>query len=254
MVMITRKNGLSFDFVCGGTLITTRLVLSAAHCLYFDDTYLHLGDYLIKDPEPVCTSDKCIPKMYNHIADMKFVHRDYKGSIADRSRKFDIGMFRMKEEVTYSDYVRPICLLVDEPIIQARQFNITGWGKTKQEQPVNRILQTGTVYSINNSYCDFKYSTHTDQSQICVASNSTGSCEGDSGGPLSSMMFYENTNRTFQYGLVSFGSEKCIKESVLGVLTNVTQYMKWIENVVEVSETQYPGNSGFWHKITIIPL
>jgi len=40
--------------------------------------------------------------MYNHIADMKFVHRDYKGSIADRSRKFDIGMFRMKEDVTYS--------------------------------------------------------------------------------------------------------------------------------------------------------
>jgi len=57
-------------------------------------------------------------------------------------------------------------------------------------------------------------------------------------------MPYENTNRTFLYGLVSFGSDKCSKESGLSVLTNVTHYMKWIENVIKASEIQYAGNGG----------
>ncbi|XP_037715585.1 serine protease easter-like [Drosophila subpulchrella] len=184
---------------------------------------------------------------------MKFIHRDYKGIPTDRDRKFDIGMYRMEKEVTYSEYVRPICLLVDEQIFEAKQFNITGWGNTKQEQPVNRILQTGTVYPRNNSFCNNKYATHIDQSQICVGSY-TVQCKGDSGGPLSSMMPYENTNRTFQYGLVSFGSGNCTDESTLGVLTNVTHYMKWIENVIKVSEIQYAGTGGFWHTVTIVAL
>ncbi|XP_065719892.2 melanization protease 1-like isoform X2 [Drosophila suzukii] len=248
MVKISTKNGLSISFVCSGILITT--LLTAAHCIFFNDTYLHLGDYLIVDPEPDCTSGKCIPKAYNYRADMKFTHRNYKGRLS----KFDIGMYRMEKEVTYSEYVRPICLLVDDQILEAKKFNITGWGKTKQEQPVNRTLQTGTVYPLNSSFCDAKYSTYTDRSQICVGSNSIGSCEGDSGGPLSSMMPYENTNRTFLYGLVSFGSDKCSKESGLSVLTNVTHYMKWIENVIKASEIQYAGNGGFWHKIAEVAL
>ncbi|XP_037713690.1 venom protease-like [Drosophila subpulchrella] len=244
MVMISIKNDVSFDFACGGTLITKRLVLSAAHCILYEDTYLHLGDYLIIDPPP----DPI--KMYNLTVDMKFIHRDYKGSIVDKSRKFDIGMFRMKEEVTYSDYVRPICIPVDKKIIQAEKFNITGWGKTKQEPPAIRILHIGTVFPLNSSSCDIKYNITTDQSQICFASNFIGSCKGDSGGPLSSM----HGNRTYQYGVVSFASDNCTTGSSIGVVTNVAHYMQWIENVIEVSETQYPGNSGFWHKISIIPL
>nr|XP_044248984.1 spaetzle-processing enzyme-like [Drosophila takahashii] len=222
-------------------------VLTAAHCLSFEETYLRLGDFLVVNPEPDCSSGVCKPRAERIIVERKIVHRYY--NTQGKSR-FDIGMFRMERTVEYSAYIRPICLLVDEQKSDVTQFKISGWGLNERGEYGQTLLKAD-VYGVDSSYCENNYGLQLDLSQICVGSTVSRTCPGDSGGPLSAELPYGEKSLHFQLGLNSYGSRVCINQGGFEVSTNVTYYMDWILDVIKVHEPQRATGDN-WHSLVII--
>lgn len=66
-----------------------------------------------------------------------------------------------------------------------------------------------------------------DDSQVCAGGvDKVDNCRGDSGGPLK--YFNKQTSKYIQYGVVSYGMDRCGVKSVPGVYTNVEHFVGWI--------------------------
>ncbi|XP_050743438.1 CLIP domain-containing serine protease B15 [Drosophila biarmipes] len=138
--------------------------------------------------------------------------------------KYDIALIKMAKEVSFSDYIRPICLPVNQQLRTISQFELNGWGRTGNGR-YSGYLQSTTL---NVTNCD-EY-PGVDDSQICAGSDTSDSCSGDGGGPLSAKLSYEETARIFLIGIVSFGLQSCHGSS--SVYTNVTYYLDWVKDTI----------------------
>ncbi|EDW92318.2 coagulation factor IX [Drosophila yakuba] len=209
---------------CGGSLITSRFVLTAAHCIVDSYMSVRLGEYDTQNQRKDCNRGVCVLRAYTVEVDLKFIHSDYRDVY-----KYDIALLRMKTAVQYSDYVRPICFLVNGHLEESTAFNITGWGNTNNNH-TSQTLQTAMVYNVKLDFCSKKFTREVDESQICASNRYEDACLGDSGGPLSARIARDGRSLTFQYGIISFGSEKCNSHTVY---TNVTYYREWILSTIE---------------------
>lgn len=91
---------------------------------------VRLGEYdVTKDID--CLGDKCAdPVLYIGIEE-KIPHEGY--NERNKNRENDIGLIRLDDEVTYTDYIRPICLpsSVNSPrILPNEKLLSAGWGRT----------------------------------------------------------------------------------------------------------------------------
>ena len=145
----------------------------------------------------------------------------------------------MKGKVNLKPWnARPICLpLHGIPLPDARNVTVTGWGTTesalKSEVLLKVKLPLVPFRTCKNIYKEI--SVNIGRKQMCVGGAfKQDSCAGDSGGPLQTKEIYNGTLRTVQYGIVSFGPNKCGTEGYPGVYTSVVYYMDWIlDNIAE---------------------
>ncbi|XP_050743516.1 CLIP domain-containing serine protease B4-like [Drosophila biarmipes] len=215
-VMVFCKTGLN----CGGSLITSRFVLTAANCVYKNPAQkVRLGAY-----------DKDISQHAIEVdIDRNISHPKFemiKGS------KYDIALLRMAQEVSYSDFIRPICLLDNQRVQNTyTHFKISGWGRTESGE-LSRVLQSATLSKVDTSICSKAFEFDVDQSQICTHSVTSAreACAGDGGSPLSAKLDFEGTIREFQFGIVIYGDLNC---RTFGVSTNVTHYINWIKDTID---------------------
>ncbi|XP_058836636.1 CLIP domain-containing serine protease B15-like [Topomyia yanbarensis] len=221
------------NFLCSGTLINKRYILTAAQCIKNDlPTKAILGEHTIEQDTDCNGTEDCAPPVRQYKIECVITHPDYSW----RSKQNDIALIRLSEDVSCDDHVHPICLPYTEELrrYEPSRYIVTGWGITDPANPeISNILQKATIFPVNLTGCqdwlkNLSNALVLHDGQLCAAGrepNLSDTCAGDSGAPLGYGAKLFGT-RFVQFGIVSYGVS-CGTEAP-AVYTNISYHMDWI--------------------------
>ena len=190
---------------CGGALYSSRLVLTAAHCVSGTGTNTSITATLgVVDLQS--SSRTQVRSNYVYQAP------GYNGNGKDWA------LIRL---------ATPVTVLATLPIATTTSFNsgtftVAGWGAAREGGAQQRFLLKAQVPFVSDASCQSSYPDLIPSDEICAgfAAGGVDTCQGDSGGP---MFRRDASNAWIQVGIVSWGNG-CARPNFPGVYSQVSTF------------------------------